>query len=77
LAPPDLAVDALLSSAGCRSRRHQRQGQPRDGHGYTTLAGVATVPPCGAAWLDRFLGLPDEALAVLHCRLTAAPQPCP
>lgn len=77
LAPPDLAVDALLSSAGCRSRRHQRQGQPRDGRGYTTVAGVATVPPCGAPWLDRFLGLPDEALAVLHCRLTAAPQPCP
>lgn len=34
------------------------------------LVGVAMVPPSGDAWLDRFLGLPDEALAVLRCRIT-------
>jgi hypothetical protein len=34
------------------------------------------VPPSGDAWLDRFLGLPDEALAVLRCRITnVAEQP--
>jgi hypothetical protein len=33
------------------------------------LVGVAVVEPTGEAWLDRFLGLPDEALAVLRCRL--------
>jgi len=75
LAPPDLSVEAQLSSGGCRSLRHQRQGEARNGHGNTTVAGVATVPPCGAPWLDRFLGLPDEALAVLRCRLTAAQEP--
>jgi hypothetical protein len=30
------------------------------------------VEPTGEAWLDRFLGLPDEALAVLRCRLEQA-----
>jgi hypothetical protein len=30
---------------------------------------VATVAPSGETWLDRFLGLPDEALAVLRCQL--------
>jgi hypothetical protein len=29
------------------------------------------VKPTGEAWLDRFLGLPDEALAVLRRRLVA------
>jgi hypothetical protein len=37
--------------------------------------GVAKVPRCGAPWLDRFLGLPDEALAVLRCRLSAIQAP--
>lgn len=45
LAPPDLSVEAQLSSGGCRSLRHQRQGEARNGHGNTTVAGVATVPP--------------------------------
>jgi hypothetical protein len=37
------------------------------------LVGVATVQPSGDAWFDRFLGLPDEALARLHCRLGNVP----
>jgi len=76
LAPPHLSIDTILSSGACQSRRHARQGEPRNASGDTTLVGVATVPPCGAPWLDRFLGLPDEALAVLRCRLTAAELPC-
>jgi hypothetical protein len=32
------------------------------------LVGVATIAPSGDPWLDRFLGLPDEALALLRCR---------
>ena len=74
LLPPDLLVQAALSSGDCRSERHRRQGSPRNRAGDTTLVGVAQVPPCGATWLDRFLGLPDEALAVLHCRLAPAAQ---
>jgi hypothetical protein len=45
------------------------RGTPLDGEGRGVLVGIATVPPTGEAWLDRFLQLPDEALAVLRCRL--------
>ena len=74
LTPPDLIVRAELTSGVCRSARHDVQGRRRHDNGETTLVGVARVPPSGATWLDRFLGLPDEALAVLHCRLGPAAQ---
>jgi len=35
--------------------------------------GVASVPPCGDPWLDRLLGLPDEALAMLRCSFKCEP----
>jgi hypothetical protein len=44
-------------------------GVPLDQDGRGVLVGVAVVEPTGEGWLDRFLGLPDEALAVLRCRL--------
>ena len=75
LAPPDLTVMTTLSSQGCISQRHRRRGDGLSGDGLCTLVGVAEVPRCGAPWLDRFLGLPDEALAVLRCRLSPVPAP--
>ena len=39
----------------------------------TLLVGVAIVPPCGDPWLDRLLGLPDEALAMLRCSFKCEP----
>ena len=69
--PPALQVCCTLSSGACRSQRHQRRGSPLSAAGEATLVGVALVPPSGDPWLDRFLGLPDEALAVLRCRLRA------
>ncbi len=67
---PDLLIDCQLQSGPVQGRRHQACGQPLDSSGHAVLAGVALVQPCGAPWLDRFLGLPDEALALLRCRLT-------
>jgi hypothetical protein len=66
LAPPDLQIRTCL-----------RSGNPLSPTGATTLLGVATVPPCGAPWLDRFLGLPNQALAVLQCRLSPEPDGIP
>jgi len=66
---PDLLIDAQLGTGPVASRRHRAEGQPLDGQGQALLVGVATVQPSGAAWLDRFLGLPDEALAILRCQL--------
>jgi len=66
---PDLIVATRLATDAARGRRHQVCGTPLDGEGRGVLVGIATVPPTGEAWLDRFLQLPDEALAVLRCRL--------
>jgi hypothetical protein len=72
-AAPDLLVDTTLQSGACQGQRHRAIGRPRGGDGAACLVGIARVAPTGDAWLDRFLGLPDEALAKLHCRLI--PQP--
>jgi hypothetical protein len=65
---PDLIVDTALSTGPVQGRRHSGSGQPLDGDGLALLVGVATIAPSGDPWLDRFLGLPDEALALLRCR---------
>lgn len=67
--PPALQIDTVLSSTAAEGQRHRASGQPVDGEGQTLLVGVATVPPSGDPWLDRFLGLPDEALAMLRCSI--------
>jgi len=66
---PDLIVATTLSTGPVQGRRHRASGQPLDGEGRALLVGVAPIAPSGDAWLDRFLGLPDEALALLRCRL--------
>jgi hypothetical protein len=66
---PDLMVHTRLGTGEVRGRRHSALGVPLDRDGRGVLVGIATVEPTGEAWLDRFLGLPDEALAVLRCRL--------
>lgn len=68
---PDLRVATRLTTEEARGRRHQVRGAPLDGEGLGVLVGLATVPATGEGWLDRFLQLPDEALAVLRCRLQA------
>ncbi|NQV11702.1 MAG: hypothetical protein HQ527_11155 [Cyanobacteria bacterium] len=70
---PVLLVDTELTSGALTSRRHRRSGQALAADGTALLVGVATIEPCGEAWLDRFLGLPDEALAVLRCRFSPPP----
>ena len=62
-------MNTCLSSGKVESQRHHVQGQALDADGNAVLVGVAIVPLSGAAWLDQFLGLPDEALAVLKCQL--------
>lgn len=69
---PDLLIDCSLQSGAVDGRRHRARGSPLEASGEALLVGLAVVQPCGDAWLDRFLGLPDEALARLRCRLTLA-----
>jgi hypothetical protein len=67
---PDLIVDTQLATHAVRGQRHQAQGTPLDSQGRGVLAGIASVAPTGEGWVDRFLQLPDEALAVLRCQLS-------
>jgi hypothetical protein len=70
---PDLLIDTVLSTGSAQGQRHRAQGQPIDADGTALLVGVASVPPCGDPWLDRLLGLPDEALAMLRCSFKQEP----
>lgn len=67
---PDLIVATELATHAVGGRRHRAEGTPLDGEGRGVLVGIATVAPTGAGWVDRFLHLPDEALAVLRCQLS-------
>jgi len=66
---PDLWIDTHLTTGSVQGKRHRACGEALGSAGFGVLVGVAPVAPSGEAWLDRFLGLPDEALAVLRCRL--------
>ena len=68
--PPDLLIDTQLSTGLVQGQRHSAVGQPLGDDGGALLVGVAVVPPSGDLWLDRFLSLPDEALAMLRCSMT-------
>lgn len=66
---PPLQVACSLTTGAVEGRRHRAVGQPLNADQQAVLVGIAQVPLSGEAWLDRFLGLPDEALAVLRCQL--------
>jgi hypothetical protein len=72
---PELRVATCLDTGEAIGQRQRATGQPLDAEGRGVLVGIAMVPPSGAGWLDRFLGLPGEALAVLGCQLVALPLP--
>jgi hypothetical protein len=74
--PAPLWIDARLSTAAAALAGHARWGaqggSPLSPSGAAVLVGVADVAPSGSGWLDRFLGLPEQALARLRLRLEPA-----
>jgi hypothetical protein len=72
----DLQVETRLGTGEASWGRGPVAGRPLDAEGRGVLVGVALVPLTGEGWLDRFLGLPGEALAVLCCQLLPAKSPC-
>jgi hypothetical protein len=73
---PDLQVATQLGTGEASWQRGPVAGRPLDAEGRGMLVGVALVPLTGEGWLDRFLGLPGEALAVLCCQLLPGKSPC-
>ncbi len=66
---PNLDVKTSLMTTKVRGKISKPEGEPLDKHGLVTLVGVADVPLTGNKLLDFFLGLPNEALAILKCRI--------
>lgn len=68
--PPPLRVQTVLTTAESRGARLSGTGRKWDkSTSSVRLAGVARVPKTGDAFLDAFLMLPNDALAVLEGEL--------
>ena len=70
---PDLLISTTLTTGESRGALLAATGLPLGPSGAGLLVGVAVVQPSGDGWLDRFLGLPTEALALLRCRFIRLP----
>ncbi len=66
---PPLSIQTTLTTGEVKSSLHKEKGHVLQPDGKATLVGVAIIPKTGNKVLDIFLGLPNEALAVLQCKL--------
>ncbi len=66
---PDLLVKTSLETGKVKGFSHEAEGMVRQSNGQTKLVGVAMIPITGNKVLDTFLGLPNEALAILKCKI--------
>ena len=66
---PELIVKTYLSTGDVKGKRHKAKGLPLQSNGIVSLVGVALIPKTGNFFLDKFLNLPNEALAVLKCEI--------
>ncbi len=66
---PNLVVITTLSTNSIKSNLHSAKGLPLNENNESRLVGIAVIPPSGNKALDLFLGLPNEALAVLSCKI--------
>ena len=67
---PDLLVKTSLTTGKVKGALHEGEGHVIQKDGRTKLVGISTIPITGNKILDTFLGLPNEALAELHCEIT-------
>ncbi len=66
---PELFVKTTLETGHVKSTLFEESGLKRQKNGEAILVGIALIPNTGNKFLDFFLGLPTEALAVLRCNL--------
>ncbi len=67
---PELIVKTNLSTEKITSNLHKVKGSRLNTNGEVILIGVANIEPTTNNILNIFLGLPNEALAVLRCKIT-------
>ncbi len=66
---PDLLVKTSLQTGIVKGELHEEKGLVLQKNGEAKLVGISTIPPTRNKILDTFLGLPNEALAVLQCEI--------
>ena len=66
---PYLFVKTSLQTGPVKGQLYKEEGLVLQKNGKAKLVGVSTIPPTGNRILDTFLGLPNEALAVLLCEI--------
>ena len=66
---PDLIVNTLLKTGKVLGKLHEKEGLVMQNNGTVKLVGISMIPKTGNKILDIFLGLPNEALAELKCKI--------
>ena len=66
---PNLLVKTSLETGKIKGYLNEVEGFVRQKNGKTKLAGVSMIPKTGNNFLDTLLGLPNEAVAILHCEI--------
>ena len=67
---PALMIKTLLKTGKVKGKIHEGEGLILQNNGTTKLVGIAKIPKTGNQILDTFLGLPNEAMAELKCKIT-------
>lgn len=63
---PPLLVKTILTSEESKGSMRSGRGERLDKEGRCRLVGVATVDPIDDWFMNTFLGLPTECLAILN-----------
>ena len=71
---PSLFVDTILTSELSRGAFRQGQGSRLNSTGQCVLAGTARIAPVNDAFMDNFLMLPTDVLAVLPAQFEFSPH---
>ena len=66
---PNLLVNSLLNTGIAKTKLHKAVGLTLQEDGRTRLVGISTIPKTNNRFLDSFLSLPNQALAVLNCQI--------
>jgi len=66
---PELIVNTCLTTGKVKGRSNEIEGLVLQHNGTTKLVGISIIPKTGNKILNTFLGLPNEALAELRCKI--------
>ena len=67
---PPLAVETLLTTEVAKGHMRQGEGRRLDSHGSCKLVGVAPIVRVNDVFMNAFLTLPTECLAIMQTQLT-------